>query len=43
MGTKEAYRQKIEAEIELAQAKLAELKQKPRVLQPIPVSNMTNK
>ena len=26
MGTKEAYKQKIEAEIELAQAKLAELK-----------------
>ncbi len=26
MGTKEAYKQKIEAEVELAQAKLAELK-----------------
>lgn len=30
MGTKEAYKQKIEAEVELAQAKLAELRAKAK-------------
>jgi hypothetical protein len=31
MSTKEAYKQKIEAELELAQAKLAELKAKAKI------------